>query len=63
LDGASRSRAKKLRTTNTVAVPQYFGGKIQLLRPLHLTYGSDKPDLALVIHKTQQGNAYTARTC
>ncbi|MFW2087542.1 DUF3825 domain-containing protein [Acinetobacter baumannii] len=63
LDGAIRSMAKKIRTNYTLAVPQYFGGKIQLLLPLHLTYGSDKPDLALVIHKTQQGNAYTARTC
>ncbi len=53
---------KKVRTNYKIAIPQYYGGRIQLLLPLCLTAGSPNPDLALVVHKLN-AKTYTARTC
>ena len=43
----------------TLAVPQFYGGRIQLLLPLCLT--GDKPELALTIQR--EDGFYAARTC
>ncbi|MDB1820787.1 DUF3825 domain-containing protein, partial [Collinsella aerofaciens] len=42
-----------------VSVPQFYGGRIQLLLPLCLT--GDKPELALTIQR--EDGFYAARTC
>jgi hypothetical protein len=60
--GSIEETKKKVRSNYKVAVPQYFGGKIQLLLPLSLTSGSPNPDLALVVHRLND-RTYTARTC
>ena len=44
------------------AVPQYYKGRIQLLIPICLT-SEGVPDLALVVSKSDAGNAYLGRTC
>jgi hypothetical protein len=62
LNGAIEEVKKKIKTNYTIAVPQYFGSKIQLLLPLCLTSGSPNPDLALVAQKEDE-NTYSARTC
>jgi hypothetical protein len=62
LAGAIDEVKKKVRTNYKIAVPQFYGGKIQLLLPLCLTSGSPNPDLALVIHKVND-TTYSARTC
>ena len=62
LIGATDEVRKRVRTNYKIAVPQYYDGNIQLLLPLCLTAGSPNPDLALVVHKLNEGT-YTARTC
>ena len=61
--GAIEDVTKKVRTNYKIAIPQYYGGKIQLLLPLCLTSGSTNPDLALVIDKVTGQDIYSARTC
>lgn len=63
LEGAITEVEKRIRTNYTIAIPQYFDNKIQLLLPLRLVTGDGNPDLALVVHKTKAENCYTARTC
>jgi len=63
LHGAIDDVTKKVRTNYKIAIPQYFGGKIQLLLPLCLTSGSGNPDLALVIDKVIGQEIYSAKTC
>ena len=60
--GAIEEIKKRVRTNYKLAVPQYYDGRIQLLLPLCLTAGSPNPDLALVVHKLNEGT-YSARTC
>lgn len=61
--GAIDDVTKKVRTNYKIAIPQYFGAKIQLLLPLCLTSGSNNPDLALVIDKVIGQDIYSAKTC
>ncbi|TSA43876.1 DUF3825 domain-containing protein [bacterium] len=63
LHGAIEDVTKKVRTNYKIAIPQYFGSKIQLLLPLCLTSGSPNPDLALVIDKISGQDIYSAKTC
>jgi hypothetical protein len=60
LYGAIELIKKKVKINYKTAIPQYFGGTIQLLLPLSF---SDKrrADLALVVRKN--GNFYSGRTC
>lgn len=62
LDQAVDEARRSVRANYRIAVPQFFGGRIQLLLPLRLTPGAENPDLALVVHRIE-GNAYMARTC
>lgn len=62
LDGSIEEVKKRLKTNYKLAVPQFYGNRIQLLLPLNLTSGSPNPDLALVAHKISD-DTYTARTC
>jgi isocitrate dehydrogenase kinase/phosphatase len=62
LDGAIDEVKKKVRTNYKIAIPQYYGGRIQLLLPLCLTTGSPNPDLALAVHSLND-KTYTSRTC
>lgn len=62
LEGSINEARKKVKTNYKIAVPQFYGNKIQLLLPLCLTPGSPNPDLALVTHKLGP-DTYTARTC
>ena len=58
--GQSASTAARRAAANyTLAVPQFYGGRIQLLLPLCLT--GDKPELALTIQR--EDGFYAARTC
>lgn len=63
LEGAIKTTVNRLKTNYTIAVPQYYGGSIQLLIPLHLTYSGANPDLALVVNKSKGQQFYTSRTC
>lgn len=63
LIGAIDYTKKRVRNNYTLAVPQYFNEKIQLLLPLFFTEGSPNPDLAIVVYKVANGNSYCARTC
>ena len=61
-DGAIK-RAKSMIDANyKTAVPQYYKGKIQLLVPICLT-NETKPDLALVVSKSETSNCYLGHTC
>lgn len=62
LEGAIDEVKKRVRTNYKIAIPQYYGNRIQLLLPLNLTPNSPNADLALVVHKLD-ANTYTARTC
>ena len=58
-EGAVAEAARRAAANYTLAVPQFYGGRIQLLLPLCLT--SDKPELALTIQR--EDGFYAARTC
>lgn len=62
LEGAIDEARKRVRTNYKIAIPQYYGNRIQLLLPLNLTPNSPNADLALVVHKLDS-ETYTARTC
>lgn len=62
LEGAIDEVKRRVRTNYKIAIPQYYGNRIQLLLPLNLTPNSPNADLALVVHKID-ANTYTARTC
>ena len=62
LAGAIDDVKKKVKTNYTIAIPQYYEGKIQLLLPLCLTSGSPNADLALVTYR-ESSTIYSARTC
>lgn len=62
LEGAIQECKKRVKTNYTLAVPQYYDGRIQLLLPLNLTYSSSNPDLALAVSRIRD-DTYTARTC
>lgn len=62
LTGAIDEVKKRVKTNYKLAVPQFYGNRIQLLLPLNLTPGSPNPDLALAVYKLQ-ADTYTARTC
>ena len=55
----SEAAARRAAANYTLAVPQFYGGRIQLLLPLCLT--GDKPELALTIQR--EDGFYAARTC
>lgn len=52
---------KKVKANYTIAIPQYYSGKIQLLLPLCLTPGSPHTDLALALEKIN--GVYRSNTC
>lgn len=58
-EGAVVEAARHAAANYTLAVPQFYGGRIQLLLPLCLT--GDKPELALTIQR--EDGFYAARTC
>lgn len=58
-EGAVVEAARRAAANYTLAVPQFYGGRIQLLLPLCLT--GDKPELALTIQR--EDGFYAARTC
>ncbi len=61
LDWVIKIINKRIITDYKLAVPQYYKGKIQLLLPLHIIEGAEKPQLALVIEEHQTD--YVASTC
>lgn len=61
-EGAVEECKKRVWTNYTLAVPQFYEGKIQLLLPLNLTFSSSNPDLALAVSRVSD-KTYTARTC
>lgn len=58
-EGAIAEAERKAAANYTIAVPQYYNGRIQLLLPLCLT--GDMPELALTIQREE--GFYSARTC
>ena len=58
-EGAVMEAARRAAANYTLAVPQFYNGRIQLLLPLCLT--SDVPELALTIQR--EDGFYSARTC
>lgn len=58
-EGAVAEAARRAAANYTLAVPQFYNGRIQLLLPLCLT--SDVPELALTIQRAD--GFYSARTC
>jgi len=53
---------KRIDENYKVAVPQYYGNKIQLLLPMYLT-NPVKPDLALALTRDDENKCYLGRTC
>lgn len=51
LKGALSRTKMMVRSNYKLAVPQYFHGKIQLLLPMYLEYGLDRPSVALAVEK------------
>lgn len=62
IDGAIRTAKKRIESNYKIAVPQWYKGKIQLLVPLYLT-NPEKPDLALVVSKSEDATHYLGHTC
>lgn len=60
LKGAVDRTKMMIRSNYKLAVPQYFHGKIQLLIPLYLEYGLERPSVALAIE--QHNSHYLAST-
>lgn len=58
-EGAVVEAARRAAANYTLAVPQFYNGRIQLLLPLCLT--GDEPELALTIQ--HEDGFYSARTC
>lgn len=54
-----RSSTCRAAANYTLAVPQFYAGRIQLLLPLCLT--GDTPELALAVQR--EDGFYSARTC
>ncbi len=61
LIGSIDEISKRVKINYKLAIPQYYGGKFQLLLPLYLI-DNNKPDLALVVEKVND-KVYSARTC
>lgn len=61
-DAAIEMAKKRIDENYKVAVPQYFGNKIQLLLPMYLTNPS-KPDLALTLTRDDENKCYLGHTC
>lgn len=58
-EGAVVEAARRAAANYTLAVPQFYAGRIQLLLPLCLT--GDTPELALAVQR--EDGFYSARTC
>ena len=58
-EGAVAEAERRAAANYTIAVPQYYNGRIQLLLPLCLT--GSQPELALTI--CREDGFYSARTC
>ena len=58
-EGAVAEAERRAAANYTIAVTQYYNGRIQLLLPLRLTGG--QPELALTIRR--EDGFYSARTC
>ncbi|WP_281680008.1 DUF3825 domain-containing protein [Synergistes jonesii] len=62
IEGAIRTAKKRIEANYKTAVPQWYRNRIQLLVPLYLT-NPNKPDLALVVSKNEDGTQYFGHTC
>lgn len=62
ISGSIEKTKKKIQSNYKTVVPQWYKGKIQLLIPLYLTSG-EKPDIALVISKSETTKQYFGHTC
>lgn len=60
--GAISSVKKRIEANYKTIVPQMYKGKIQLLAPLYLT-NPEKPDMALVLSKSEDKTVYYGHTC
>lgn len=58
-EGSIAEAERKAAANYTIAVPQFYNGRVQLLLPLCLT--GDVPELALTIQR--EDGFYSARTC
>lgn len=61
-EGAVERMKKMVIANYKIAVPQYYNHRIQLLLPLCLR-DVNKPDLALVVTKSDRGDFYQGHTC
>jgi hypothetical protein len=61
-DAAIELAKKRIDENYKVAVPQYYGNKIQLLLPMYLT-NPIKPDLALTLTRDDEAKCYLGNTC
>lgn len=61
-DGAIAHAKRMIDANYKNAVPQYYGGRIQLLIPICLI-NQQTPDLAMVVSKNESGNQYLGHTC
>ena len=61
-DSAIEVARKRIDENYKVAVPQYYGGQIQLLLPMYLT-NPQTPDLALALTRDDDNKCYLGRTC
>ncbi|MGN0168663.1 MAG: DUF3825 domain-containing protein [Acetatifactor sp.] len=62
INGAIASVKKRIEANYKTVVPQWYGGRIQLLAPLYLS-NPDKPDLALVMSLADDKTVYYGHTC
>ena len=62
INGAIIAVKKRIEANYKTIVPQYYGGKIQLLAPLYLS-NPENPDLALVLSLSEDKKMYYGHTC
>jgi len=62
INGAIEKAKIRIDANYHTAVPQWYQGKIQLLVPLYLT-NDVKPDLALVLSRSDDKSQYWGHTC
>lgn len=61
-EGALKRSKCMINANYKTAVPQYYDGKIQLLIPICLI-NEERPDVALVVSKSNKGKHYLGHTC
>jgi hypothetical protein len=64
LRAAIETAKKQAQANYKIAIPQYYQQKVQLLLPLSVGIEDDgKPNLALVVYKSEKENQYRGYTC